>query len=188
MASKSQFSKGSSTVRKITQLNNDHDAESENGNSGNLATYTVHLPPTPDNQPVKITMERSSSQRVEDQYASSSIFTGGFNHKPGLIYNEFFSVPFELFGPSAYGCCDPSCRDSGTTGLITVRRNYPFGLDPMARISKRKERVMIGTLNTEIGSMKEEKSAELESARLTKGALVQSESLVASLHNSVLQS
>ncbi|KAI9078941.1 hypothetical protein K1719_039090 [Acacia pycnantha] len=81
MASKSQFSKGSSTVRKITQLNNDRDAESENGNSGNLATYTVHLPPTPDNQPVKITMEISSSRRVEDQYASSSMFTGGFNQK-----------------------------------------------------------------------------------------------------------
>lgn len=32
-----------------------------------------------------------------------SIFTG-------LIYNEFFSVPFELFGPSAYACRDFSCR------------------------------------------------------------------------------
>lgn len=32
-----------------------------------------------------------------------SIFTG-------LIYNEFFSVPFELFGPSAYECRDMSCR------------------------------------------------------------------------------
>ncbi|KAI9115923.1 hypothetical protein K1719_012853 [Acacia pycnantha] len=88
MASKSQFSKGSSTVRKITQLNNDRDAESENGNSGNLATYTVHLPPTPDNQPVKITMERSSSQRVEDQYASSSMFTGGFNQVTSAFMKE----------------------------------------------------------------------------------------------------
>lgn len=32
-----------------------------------------------------------------------SIFTG-------LIYNEFFSVPFGLFGQSAYTCRDPSCR------------------------------------------------------------------------------
>ncbi|KAK4274814.1 hypothetical protein QN277_017986 [Acacia crassicarpa] len=53
-----------------------------------------------------------------------------FSIYTGLIYNEFFSVPFELFGPSAYGCRDPSCRDAGTTGLIRVRRNYPFGLDP----------------------------------------------------------
>ncbi|RZC14717.1 V-type proton ATPase subunit a2 [Glycine soja] len=37
--------------------------------------------------------------------------------------NEFFSVPFELFGPSAYGCRDPSC-------FIKVRSTYPFGVDP----------------------------------------------------------
>lgn len=33
-----------------------------------------------------------------------------FSIYTGLIYNEFFSVPFELFGPSAYGCRDSSCR------------------------------------------------------------------------------
>eukprot|EP00252_Welwitschia_mirabilis_P011263 TRINITY_DN2534_c0_g1_i1.p1 TRINITY_DN2534_c0_g1~~TRINITY_DN2534_c0_g1_i1.p1 ORF type:complete len:818 (-),score=151.87 TRINITY_DN2534_c0_g1_i1:210-2663(-) len=48
----------------------------------------------------------------------------------GLIYNEFFSVPFEFFGPSAYACRDASCSDSTTTGLIKVRRTYPFGVDP----------------------------------------------------------
>ncbi|KAI9072752.1 hypothetical protein K1719_045286 [Acacia pycnantha] len=53
-----------------------------------------------------------------------SIFTG-------LIYNEFFSVPFELFAPSAYSCCDFSCRDATTEGLIKVRPSYPFGVDPV---------------------------------------------------------
>ena len=53
-----------------------------------------------------------------------SIFTG-------LIYNEFFSVPFELFGPSAYACRDLSCRDATTEGLIKVGRTYPFGVDPV---------------------------------------------------------
>ncbi|XP_061350692.1 V-type proton ATPase subunit a3-like [Gastrolobium bilobum] len=53
-----------------------------------------------------------------------------FSIYTGLIYNEFFSVPFELFGPSAYACRDPSCRDASTTGLIKVRDTYPFGLDP----------------------------------------------------------
>ncbi|KAF7817610.1 V-type proton ATPase subunit a3-like [Senna tora] len=54
-----------------------------------------------------------------------------FSIYTGLIYNEFFSVPFELFGPSAYGCRDPSCRDAGTIGLIKVRGTYTFGVDPI---------------------------------------------------------
>ncbi|XP_062164607.1 V-type proton ATPase subunit a3-like [Alnus glutinosa] len=53
-----------------------------------------------------------------------------FSIYTGLIYNEFFSVPFELFGPSAYGCRDPSCSDASTVGLIKVRDTYPFGVDP----------------------------------------------------------
>ncbi|XVE94623.1 hypothetical protein REPUB_Repub02eG0024700 [Reevesia pubescens] len=53
-----------------------------------------------------------------------------FSIYTGLIYNEFFSVPFELFGPSAYGCHDPSCRDASTAGLVKVRATYPFGVDP----------------------------------------------------------
>ena len=28
----------------------------------------------------------------------------------GLIYNEFFSVPFHIFGQSAYACRENSCR------------------------------------------------------------------------------
>lgn len=28
----------------------------------------------------------------------------------GLIYNEFFSVPFHIFGGSAYKCRDTTCR------------------------------------------------------------------------------
>lgn len=53
-----------------------------------------------------------------------------FSIYTGLIYNEFFSVPFEIFGPSAYGCRDLSCRDASTAGLVKVRDTYPFGVDP----------------------------------------------------------
>ncbi|GMI83579.1 vacuolar proton ATPase A3 [Hibiscus trionum] len=53
-----------------------------------------------------------------------------FSIYTGLIYNEFFSVPFELFGRSAYACRDLSCRDATSVGLIKVRDTYPFGVDP----------------------------------------------------------
>jgi V-type H+-transporting ATPase subunit a len=54
-----------------------------------------------------------------------------FSIYTGLIYNEFFSVPFELFGRSAYACRDLSCRDATTAGLIKVGDTYPFGVDPV---------------------------------------------------------
>lgn len=52
----------------------------------------------------------------------------------GLIYNEFFSVPFHIFGPSAYKCRDSGCSD--TAGLIKYRNPYPFGVDPSWRGSR----------------------------------------------------
>lgn len=33
-----------------------------------------------------------------------------FSIYTGLIYNEFFSIPYELFAPSAYVCRDATCR------------------------------------------------------------------------------
>nr|KYP66433.1 Cellulose synthase-like protein D3 [Cajanus cajan] len=50
----SKLKHGSSTVRKITQLSNDLDQE---GEDGSIATYTVHIPLTPDNQPMEISLE-----------------------------------------------------------------------------------------------------------------------------------
>ncbi|CAD5189442.1 unnamed protein product [Musa acuminata subsp. burmannicoides] len=54
----------------------------------------------------------------------------------GLIYNEFFSVPFQIFGKSAYKCRDSSCSDAHTAGLIKYRDPYPFGVDPRWRGSR----------------------------------------------------
>ena len=80
----------------------------------------------------------------------------------GLIYNEFFSVPFHIFGGSAYRCRDTTCRyvlcfnldlfyyfstrcwcayyflssDAYTTGLVKYRDPYPFGVDPSWRGSR----------------------------------------------------
>ncbi|XP_023769720.1 V-type proton ATPase subunit a3 [Lactuca sativa] len=54
-----------------------------------------------------------------------------FSIYTGLIYNEFFSVPFELFSPSAYACRDDACSEATTIGLIKVGDTYPFGVDPV---------------------------------------------------------
>ncbi|XP_030526593.1 V-type proton ATPase subunit a1-like isoform X2 [Rhodamnia argentea] len=54
----------------------------------------------------------------------------------GLIYNEFFSVPFHIFGRSAYKCRDTTCSDARSAGLIKYRDPYPFGVDPSWRGSR----------------------------------------------------
>lgn len=54
----------------------------------------------------------------------------------GLIYNEFFSVPFHIFGDSAYKCRDSSCSDAHSIGLVKYRDPYPFGVDPSWRGSR----------------------------------------------------
>ncbi|MBA0650648.1 hypothetical protein Goklo_018040 [Gossypium klotzschianum] len=54
----------------------------------------------------------------------------------GLIYNEFFSVPFHIFGGSAYKCRDATCSDAHSAGLIKFRDPYPFGVDPSWRGSR----------------------------------------------------
>ncbi|KAL0370053.1 UNVERIFIED_CONTAM: V-type proton ATPase subunit a1 [Sesamum angustifolium] len=54
----------------------------------------------------------------------------------GLIYNEFFSIPFHIFGSSAYRCRDATCSDARTVGLVKYRDTYPFGVDPSWRGSR----------------------------------------------------
>ncbi|XP_044506444.1 V-type proton ATPase subunit a1-like isoform X1 [Mangifera indica] len=54
----------------------------------------------------------------------------------GLIYNEFFSVPFYIFGGSAYKCRDKTCSDAHLAGLVKYRDPYPFGVDPKWRGSR----------------------------------------------------
>ncbi|CAJ2654330.1 V-type proton ATPase subunit a1-like isoform X1 [Trifolium pratense] len=81
----------------------------------------------------------------------------------GLIYNEFFSVPFHIFGASAYKCRDMSCRDAHTTGLVKYREPYPFGVDPSWRGSrselpflnslKMKMSILFGVVHMNLGIM-----------------------------------
>ncbi|KAJ1431081.1 Zinc finger, RING/FYVE/PHD-type [Sesbania bispinosa] len=124
-SSKSHFKRGSSMVRKITQLSNDMDQESESGSVG-LATYTVHIPPTPDNQPsMEIALERSTSRRVEDQYASSSMFTGGFNQVTRAQLKDKV-IESESSHPQMAGVKGSSCAVPGCDGKVMTERR---GLD-----------------------------------------------------------
>ncbi|KAJ8631960.1 hypothetical protein MRB53_025296 [Persea americana] len=66
------FGRRTSSGRYISYSRDDLDSELE---SSEFVNYTVHIPPTPDNQP----MDPSISAKVEEQYVSNSLFTGGFN-------------------------------------------------------------------------------------------------------------
>ncbi|XP_068646108.1 V-type proton ATPase subunit a3-like [Aristolochia californica] len=84
-----------------------------------------------------------------------------FSIYTGFIYNEFFSVPFNIFGPSAYECRDPTCSDASVAGLIKVRDAYPFGVDsqwhgsrtelPFLNSLKMKMSILIGVAQMNLG-------------------------------------
>ncbi|PON85435.1 Cellulose synthase [Trema orientale] len=109
--SKQSFPNRAPSVHHLRDTSNDLDSDM---GSVEFTTYTVHIPPTPDNQPMEIAVERSASQRVEDQYASSSLFTGGYNcvtraHlKEKVIESENTSHP-QMTGLKGSPCSVPGC-------------------------------------------------------------------------------
>lgn len=109
-----------------------------------------------------------SSQKLGDMM--SMAFSGRyvillmslFSIYTGIIYNEFFSVPFAIFGSSAYHCSDSTCSDAYTTGLVKTRSTpYPFGVDPVWHGSsteltflnslKMKMSILIGVAQMDVG-------------------------------------
>ncbi|KNA17840.1 hypothetical protein SOVF_076590 [Spinacia oleracea] len=69
-----KFARRTSSGKYVTLSREDLDMSGDF--SGDYMNYTVHIPPTPDNQP----MEGSSvAAKAEEQYVSNSLFTGGFN-------------------------------------------------------------------------------------------------------------
>ncbi|XP_010492624.1 PREDICTED: cellulose synthase-like protein D2 [Camelina sativa] len=84
------------------------DLDSELGNQ-DFMNYTVHIPPTPDNNP----MDPSISQKVEEQYVSNSMFTGGFNsatraHVMDKVIETETSHP-QMAGVKGSSCAIPGC-------------------------------------------------------------------------------
>lgn len=78
-----------------------------------FSNYTVHIPPTPDNQPMEQPMDPSLSQRVEEQYVSSSLFTGGFNsvtraHLMDKVIESETNHP-QMAGAKGSSCAVPGC-------------------------------------------------------------------------------
>ncbi|CAD6338023.1 unnamed protein product [Miscanthus lutarioriparius] len=75
------------------------------------ASYHVHIPATPDNQP----MDPAISARVEEQYVSNSLFTGGFNsvtraHLMDKVTDSEASHP-QMAGAKGSSCAVNGCDD-----------------------------------------------------------------------------
>ncbi|KAK1307373.1 Cellulose synthase-like protein D2 [Acorus calamus] len=66
------FARRTSSGRYMSYSRDDLDSEI---GSSDFANYTVQIPMTPDNQP----MDATISAKVEEQYVSNSLFTGGYN-------------------------------------------------------------------------------------------------------------
>ncbi|XP_065853031.1 cellulose synthase-like protein D3 [Euphorbia lathyris] len=100
------FGRRTSSGRYISYSRDDLDSEL---GSGDFMNYTVHIPPTPDNQP----MDPSISQKVEEQYVSSSLFTGGFNsvtraHLMDKVIDSETNHP-QMAGAKGSSCSIPGC-------------------------------------------------------------------------------
>ncbi|KAJ8764963.1 hypothetical protein K2173_010428 [Erythroxylum novogranatense] len=71
-----KFARRTSSGRYVSLSRDDIDMSGSGELSGDYMNYTVHIPPTPDNQPMDQT---SVAVKAEEQYVSNSLFTGGFN-------------------------------------------------------------------------------------------------------------
>jgi len=101
-----QFGRRTSSGRYVSYSRDDLDSEI---GSTDFMNYTVHIPATPDNQP----MDPSISQKVEEQYVSNSLFTGGFNsvtraHLMDKVIESEASHP-QMAGAKGSSCAVPGC-------------------------------------------------------------------------------
>ncbi|XP_047320044.1 cellulose synthase-like protein D2 [Impatiens glandulifera] len=102
------FARRTSSGRYVNYSRESNDVDSDFG-SGEFLNYTVQIPSTPDNQP----MDPSISQRVEEQYVSNSLFTGGFNsvtraHLMDKVIESEANHP-QMAGSKGSSCAIPGC-------------------------------------------------------------------------------
>lgn len=85
-----------------------------------INNYHVHIPITPDNQSMNdgsmsvVPMDPSISARVEEQYVSNSLFTGGFNsvtraHLMDKVTDNENNAHPQLAGTKGSSCSVPGC-------------------------------------------------------------------------------
>lgn len=83
--------------------------------------YTVQIPPTPDNQPmdssIVMRMDPPISQRVEEQYVSSSLFTGGYNSVTRAHLMDKV-IESDTNHPQMAGAKGSSCSIQGCDGNV----------------------------------------------------------------------
>lgn len=102
-----KFARRTSSGRYVSLSREDLDMSGEL--SGDYMNYTVHIPPTPDNQP----MDSSVAVKAEEQYVSNSLFTGGFNsvtraHLMDKVIESEVSHP-QMTGAKGSSCSMPAC-------------------------------------------------------------------------------
>ncbi|CAD5331906.1 unnamed protein product [Arabidopsis thaliana] len=101
-----KFAQRTSSGRYINYSRDDLDSEL---GGQDFMSYTVHIPPTPDNQP----MDPSISQKVEEQYVANSMFTGGFksNTRAHLMHKVIETEPNhpQMAGSKGSSCAIPGC-------------------------------------------------------------------------------
>ncbi|KAL4346294.1 hypothetical protein GQ457_17G004350 [Hibiscus cannabinus] len=102
-----KFARRTSSGRYVSLSREDMDMSGEL--SGDYMNYTVHIPPTPDNQP----MDNSIASKAEEQYVSNSLFTGGFNsvtraHLMDKVIDSEVTHP-QMAGAKGGSCAMKAC-------------------------------------------------------------------------------
>ncbi|CAL4998177.1 unnamed protein product [Urochloa decumbens] len=108
-----KFARRTSSGRYVSLSREDIDMEGEL--AADYTNYTVQIPPTPDNQPMMDGAEPASvAMRAEEQYVSSSLFTGGFNsvtraHLMDKVIDSEVTHPQMAGSKGASRCAMPAC-------------------------------------------------------------------------------
>ncbi|XP_008786433.2 cellulose synthase-like protein D2 [Phoenix dactylifera] len=103
------FCRRTPSGRFVNYSRDDLDSELSGEFSREFLNYHVTIPPTPDNQP----MDPTISAKVEEQYVSNSLFTGGFNsvtraHLMDKVFESEAMHP-QMAGAKGSSCAIPGC-------------------------------------------------------------------------------